>query len=268
MRTWGFGIALLLLVACGWAGDSAEPPDLSDAMKSSATGGSTATEGSHSSHSHGSSDYDFDDGDSFFGDVAGAMVFGMFQVLHGAEYDGETYGLQLPFDAGYVVPFGSDITGITRFSMLPLSTERELCLFGIYLNGGLVDLERGTLPDAATTSASTLGSGLTLRYYFSGTDKVVNPYLTGQAGWAGLDWTYRNPITTPGGKTISEDGLGAAETYAGFGITIGRERAVSGYVEAGFGGMFFFDETQRGFRNDVFDNLGYFGVKAGVSFKF
>jgi hypothetical protein len=129
-------------------------------------------------------------------------------------------------------------------------------------------MKHGSLPDAATDAVWTVGFGAAFRYYFVGPEEAINPYLTAQVGWQGLNWEYRNPIVLGSGETISSDSLSGFDGYGGFGIAFNRDQWFSLYGELGFGGTFFAGETSEGFHNDVFDDYGYFSVKAGLSLKF
>jgi hypothetical protein len=253
MRVWTILCAALLILPGRVLGD--ETPELSDAMKAAASADDTPTTGNRSRRSDDSDD------DSVVGSMIGSMIVDILENLHGVQYGDTEYFWQLPVDAAYVIPLNGDIRGITRFSITPFSVEGERASFGLYFNGGLVGMEHGSLPDAATRSATTIGFGAAFRYYFIRPEKPFNPYVTAQVGWQGLRWEYR-------GGTISNDSLSALDTCLGFGVTFNRDRWFSLYGELGFGGTFFKHQTYEGFHNDVFNNFGYFSVKAGLSLKF
>jgi hypothetical protein len=246
------------------AGESKEP-DLSDAMEKSASGDKTPMEDtrSHKSNDEDYSDTDSEDGGGFFGE----LIFGALTSLHGVHYEERDYVWQIPVDAAYLVPLNGDIQGITRFSIMPLSIEGEHALFGLYFNGGLVNFKNGSLPDAATSGATTLGVGMGFRYYFSGPEKTWSPYLGCSLGWQQLAWSYRHPIVV-GNDTINDDSLSALDTYAGVGVAFRRNRWFSLFGEAGFGGSILSSETDEGFHNDVFDDFAWFAAKLGFSLKF
>lgn len=258
---------LLLLPALSRGSESGGAPELSKAMKAAASGDTTPVGEAQPSKTTSSHDNNYDDDDDFLGSMLADVTVGFLSIFHGAYYQELQCPFHFPFDAEYVAPLQGDIRSITRFSVTPLSVESEKVFFGLYVNGGMVEMEPDTLPDAATSSAWTIGCGASFRYYFIRPDKAVNPYLSTRVGWMSLNWDYRNPVFL-GGGAISSDSLNALDSYIGLGLAFFRNQPFSPYVEVGFGGAFFASETSEGFRNDVFDDHGYLAVKAGLSIKF
>lgn len=271
MRVLSLCLALLLSAVVAFRGEAFES-NLSDAMKQSAgeTDQPVDANDTHS-HSHSSHDSDYTDSDEDDGSFSGFLAkvtVAMLASFHGVYYDDANYFWQIPLDAAYVVPLNGEIQGMTRFSFMPFTVEGEHAAFGLYINGGLVNFKNGSLPDNAAHNANTLGVGAAFRYFFSKAEKKWSPYLTTSVGWQQIAWDYRSPVVTTGGDRIASDALGGLDAYAGFGVAFMRSRRFSLFGEAGFGGIIFDGKTDEGFHNNVFDDFGYFSVKAGLSFKF
>jgi hypothetical protein len=69
-------------------------------------------------------------------------------------------------------------------------------------------------------------------------------------------------------NTARSDGLHGLGVNIGFGITINRKTYLSFFGEVVIGETVFLGDSFEGFTNEIFDNYGYFSVKAGMSFKF
>jgi len=114
---------------------------------------------------------------------------------------------------------------------------------------------------------AVLTGGLTYRRYLNSSRTAISPYVGANLGFEVLVWEYRNPIVS-GGDTIRHDDLSAGQGAVVFGVSTRRDKPLGFFGEVGLGGTLFFSETDQGFKNDVFDNYGFFSVKAGLSFKF
>jgi len=232
---------------------------LSKAMEASASGGGEPL------HSTGS--YEPITAIGIAPDVAVAASTGSGDREPMVSYDKRAYGWQVQLDGVYSIPFSGDIAGIALFSIAPFCLETEYESWGLYLGGGTVDLKSGSLPDRAAKDTWTMAVGLVYRRYLSGAHTFVSPYVTANVGYQLLHWRYRNPIIVDA-DTVRSDGLHGLGGNVGFGITINRKTNLSVFGEVGIGGTVFLGDSFEGFSNDVFDNYGYFSVKAGMSFKF
>ena len=232
---------------------------LSEAMEASASGSKEPLDGSGSSESLGvvfAVVPDDSEGDSG-GSGGGALV----------DYGDTEYRWQVPLDVSYRVPFNGQIEAITMFTVTPFAVEDKRNFFGFYLGGGIVDLESGSLPERAIKDTWTLETGVTYRRYFNDPHVFFSPYFTASVSGQFLVWEYRNAIVVDG-DTVGTDNLAGAGGYAGFGVALQRKKWLNLFAEAGFGGIVFVGETGQSFSNDVFNDFGYFSVKAGLTFKF
>ncbi len=183
------------------------------------------------------------------------------------DYDGREYQWQIPADISYSIPFNGDFRSLTRFTLTPLSLEDEYNFFGLFLAGDIIDLKTGSLPDLAVDNVWMLESGITYRRYLSPPRALFNPYVTVSAASQLLVWSYRTPVIS-GGDTIRSDELEGVGGYVGVGLAVLRNKPLSFFGEVGVGGTVFLDTTLEDFRNNVFNDFGYFSVKAGLSLKF
>jgi hypothetical protein len=260
MKIW----ILLPVVLC--LSGPARGTNLSDAMKASANDDKTPLEKSGSSSSDASKSNN--DDDTYGNSTVPYFGLAIIDNFHGARYKSVQYNYQIPLDAEYVSPFGGVVQSMTRLSATPLSAEGEHAFFGFYVNAGLVDFRSGSLPAQATDLSTTIGFGAEFRCYLTAAERAWSPYWAVRLGWQGLNWDYRNSVVLSDGSTLSSDGLGGLDACTGLGIAWHRNRPVSAYAEAGYGGTTFTQDTWQGFHNDVFKGYAYLSVKAGVSFKF
>ena len=224
-------------------------------MEASAKGDKRDLGGSRSSHSYSSDDTYFSPDES---DGAGFFA---------VSYTEREYRWQLAADMAYSTPFNGAIKRITSFTLTPLAMEDERNYLGVYLGGGAVEFESGSLADVATDDPWMFDIGLTYRRYLNHERTGFSPYITGSLGYELLLWDYRNPIVA-GGETITGDQLGGVQGSVGFGVTTRRDSYLSFFGEVGIGATIFCETTGEGFDNDVFDDFGFFTVKAGLSLKF
>jgi hypothetical protein len=235
---------------------------LSQAMQASASGSREPLHGSGGGEPHTSVDVDVNANTS-----ASSSLDGLFGGIALVSYDDRNYLYQLPVDVAYSVPFNGQIQSLTRFTITPVSFETEHNFLGFFLSGDIVDLKAGSLPDRAINDTWMFELGLAYRYYFTPAHAFVSPYVSVNAALQSLQWDYRNPVNVNGSQ-ITSDSLNGVGGYAGFGVAFNRNSHLSFFGEAGFGGTLFQGQTTQGFNNDVFDNFGYFTVKAGLSIKF
>ena len=218
--------------------------------------------GSGSSQTYTSVNVDANASTSSSGDGGGGV--GGFALV---SYDNRDYGYQLPVDVAYSVPFNGQILSLTRFTLTPVSFETEHNFLGLFISGDIVDLKSGSLPDQAIKNTWMFELGLAYRYYLTPAHAFVSPYISLNGALQSLQWDYRNPVYV-NDNTITSDSLTGVGGYAGLGVAFNRNSHLSFFGEAGFGGTVFQAQTTQGFNNDVFDNFGYFSVKAGLSIKF
>ncbi|MEY2409988.1 MAG: hypothetical protein QOF48_2658 [Verrucomicrobiota bacterium] len=185
----------------------------------------------------------------------------------GVSYDNSEYAWQVPVDVSYSIPFHSDIQGITHFTLTPVSFEDDQNFFALLVGGAIVDLKSGTLPAAGIERPWMLEAGLGYRHYLNSSRQAFSPYIAGSIEYALLGWDYRHSIVA-GGDRIRADALNGAEGSVAFGISTRRDSHFSVFSEVGVGGTVFFGPTREGFSNDVFNNFGFFFIKAGLSVKF
>jgi len=246
----------LLLSGCLFSHESeSRGVKLSEAMESSAKGDQRDLGGSSSG------------GDSSTEDTVTSSALADSTGVFGANYDETEYVWQVLADVTYSTPFNGDIQGITHFTLTPICLEDERNFFGLYLGGAAVKLKSGSLPDLGTKDPWMLEAGLTYRRYLNSSRNAFSPYVGGNLGYQLLLWDYRNPIVT-GGETIKHDALCAGQGSVVFGVSTRRDKSLNVFGEVGLGGTLFFSATEQGFENDVFDDYGFFSVKAGLSLKF
>ncbi len=234
---------------------------LSNAMHASASGSKEPLAGSSSSSYH------YADGAPAV--TAGGAGFGGAAAggSSSLDYGDGDYQFQALLDAGYQVPFGGDIKAIEPITATPLSFEYKNNFVGLDLGGAAVKLKPGSLPDQAITDPVMLRAGFVFRHYVNGPHTFLSPYLSAGLDYQFFMWNYRNPVQA-GTDTITADDLQGVTGYAGLGLAIARNKRLSVFGEADIGGTAFAPQTDQGFNNDVFDNFGYLGVKAGLSLKF
>lgn len=225
-------------------------------MNASATGDRHDLGGSSSGGGH-SSDVD----------VAVSGSSGDSTGFAGTSYDKREYNWQILADVSYSTPFNSDIESITHFTLMPFCLEDERNFLGAYVGGATVEFKSGSLPDNATKNPWMFEVGLAYRRYLNSSRTAISPYIGANLGFDLLLWDYRNLIVS-GGDTIKRDALGAGQGAVVFGVSTRRDKPLGFFGEVGLGGTLFFTKTGEGFENDVFDNYGFFSVKAGLSFKF
>lgn len=166
-----------------------------------------------------------------------------------------------------VFPIGHDIRSITRLEIVPLGGQDEENYFGLYLGGGKVEFESGSLVDLATTDAWMYDIGLIGRHYFTPPKTFISPYFTGGVYGQILHWDYRTPLNY-NGEIIHSDNVCGGGGFVGFGLVMARKELFSAFCEARLGATLFDDATMQGFYNDLFSSYGYVSVRAGVSIGF
>lgn len=194
-----------------------------------------------------------------------------------AEASDETPGLDLDRDSlrGFVMsaaveevfPIAHDIRSITRLEIVPLGGQDEENYFGLYLGGGEVEFESGSLVDLATTDAWLYDIGVIGRHYFTPPKTFFSPYVTGGIYGQILHWDYRTPLNY-NGEIIHSDNVCGGGGFVGFGLVMARKELFSAFCEARLGATFFDDATMQGFYNDLFSSYAYVSVRAGVSIGF
>ncbi len=231
---------------------------LSQAMQASASGSREPLHGSGSGESHPSVDVDIN---------AGASASDGGMAVLGAGPGDSDFSWQVPVDVAYSVPFNGQFQSLTRFTLTPLCVENDRCSLGLFVSGDIVDLKSGSLAASAIDDTWMLESGISARLYFNRAHAFFSPYFSANLAYQVLFWNYRNPVYV-NGEQVQADAVEGMGGYAGLGLAINRNSHLSFFGEAGFGGTVFVDQTVQGFNNDVFDNFGYFTVKAGLCVKF
>ncbi|HLP75292.1 MAG TPA: hypothetical protein VK327_00100 [Candidatus Paceibacterota bacterium] len=262
MRVLASSITVAAIIFAGCSVHESTRGNLSDAMEASASGGG----GSRSDARDSSSSV----GSEIIGSVLNGMVSSAADSGGASgmvDYESREFDWQIPIDAAYLRPLNGDIESIYRFTVTPVAVENKRNFFGVYLGGGGVGFKRDSLADRATDDAFALEIGLTYRRYLNDPHAFLSPYVVASAGWQPLFWHYRNAVVS-GDETVTDDLLHGVTGYAGAGVAIWRRHALSLFGEAGFGGTVFVNTTGQGFHNDVFDDFGYFAVKAGLAVKF
>lgn len=239
-------------------GNDSRGVNLSDAMQASASGDRHDLGGSNSYHSQSQANVDVQ--------VSGGTVGGGAGFTS-VSYDKSEYDWQALADVSYAAPLNSDFLGLTHFTLTPLAIEDERNFLGLYVGGAAVEFKPGSLPDNAVDRAWMLESGLTYRRYLNSSRIALSPYVSVNAGFLLLNWSYHNPVYA-GGDTIQSDSLYGAEGTLALGLSTRRDSRLSFFGEVGIGGTAFNDTTTEGFNNDVFHDFGFLSVKAGLSLKF
>jgi len=175
--------------------------------------------------------------------------------------------IQMLLDVGYSVPFNGQFKSITRYTFQGCFENDRFC-GGVYASIDPVEMKSGTLAADAVKNTIMLELGFSGRYYLNPAHAFISPYFSANLGAQYLFWDYRHPVYTSDGDKITSDSLPAVGGYAGFGIAFWRNSHVNLFAEAGFGGTAFLSQTKEGFENDVFDDFGYFSVRAGLGVKF
>lgn len=258
------GLLLLLVALLLLAGCSSRPTrgDLSEAMHASATGtgGSDRDAGRSSRPASG--------GSTFFDERArtDSSRYRDQSSLRADDLWDEAFW-HIPVDFTYLMPLNSDIRGIGRFAITPIGFADWRNFAGVYIGGGWVNLKHGSLPDRAISNARMLEIGASYRRYFNDSHVFLSPYIAANLAWQPLFWDYRNTIVVDDAR-IHSDWVHGINAYTGLGVATERSHRLSFFGEAGFGGIVYGNTTREGFRNDVFDDFLYFGVKAGITWQF
>ena len=241
---------------------------LSGAMKASASGSTQPVHGSGYWESHRDTHVDTD---------VNVAVAAASSSSSSSSSSGNSSGtgkslfdegrIQMLLDVGYSVPFNGQFESITRYTFQGCFENDHFC-GGVYASFDPVEMKSGTLAAEAVKNTIMLELGFSGRYYLTPAHAFISPYFSANLGAQYLFWDYRNPVYTSDGNKITSDSLPAVGGYAGFGIAFWRNSHVNLFAEAGFGGTAFLSQTKEGFENDVFDDFGYFSIRAGLGFKF
>lgn len=151
-----------------------------------------------------------------------------------------------------------------------ISLEWELgdCnAFGMFLGGGVLELEAGSAADRLASRPSFLELGFTGRRYFTPAHVFLRPYVTAGFGILSIAWEYRTPMES-GEDRVHFDSLEGLDGYAGGGLSIRLAKRLSVSAEAVAGGVAFLGKTNRELNNTAFDSFGYVGVKAEARLAF
>jgi len=232
---------------------------LSQAMHASATGSTEPLHGSGSSPSH-----------SYYNpgpDTAVVAGSGSGAAAGDSIFDTRNFSMVVPLDVAYSIPFGGEFRSFTRFTLTPICLETDRGNFGIFVAGDIVDLKPNTLAASAVENTWMFELGFSGRIYLNPAHAFVSPYFSGNLASQVLFWDYRNPVFI-NGQEVKSDTLPGLGAYAGFGVAFNRNEPLSFFLETGFGGTVFVDQTGQGFGNDVFHDFGYFSVKGGLCIKF
>lgn len=187
-------------------------------------------------------------------------------AVHESGDRGAGGGLAISLSGEQLIPFENNIRSISRVA-LNLGVEAEHHYFGLSMGAGDVEFRPGSLPDLATDDSWTFDLGLIYRLYFTEPHTFLSPYLTAGLYAQALRWDYRTPVII-GGELISSDAVGGGGGFIGVGTIIERGEFFSVFGEVRVGQTWFDSDTSEGFRNNVFDDHGYYSFTVGLSLKF
>jgi hypothetical protein len=138
---------------------------------------------------------------------------------------------------------------------------------GLRLGGGAFQLPRGSFGDMIAHQPYVTELGVLWRHSFTAQKAFLQPYITVNFSALWMFWDYRQPQTTDSGF-VTRDFLQGFGGYAGLGLSVRMHRRLSLFAELGVGDVGFYDSTFEGFKNTMFGNFGYAGVKGGLSVAF
>ncbi len=233
--------------------------NLSDAMHAAATGNQPPLNTGESRRIHSSFSPVESGGASVMATTSGTAA-------SDARSGESVEGVVISLSGEQLIPFENYIRGSSRVA-LNLGLEEEFYYLGLSAGVGDVQFRSGTLPDLATEDSWTFDLGLVGRVYFTEPHTFISPYLTAGIYGQALRWEYRTPVIT-GGDVISSDAVAGGGGFIGAGLTMERGEFFSVFGEVRVGQTWFESETAEGFRNNVFDDHGYYSFALGLSFKF
>lgn len=154
-------------------------------------------------------------------------------------------------------------TGAT-LSLLYAPTDEDS--FGLFGGIGAVQLVPGSAADQMVHEPIYLEGGIVARHYFTPSHVFLRLYITLNAAYFYMSWSYRTPIPVYNG-TIDADTADGIEAYAGLGLSARLHERLKLFGELTGGGVAVLDQTEAGFDNPL-GSFGYVGAKAGLSFSF
>jgi len=257
------GAVAILLTGCFGGSSTTRGVPLSEAMAASASGSSANLADKSTHHDSGRTD-------TYAIDLSGEVKTPETHDSPDLSLDRDSLSLRgfvISAAVEEVFPIGNDIRSITRLEVVPLGGQEEDYYFGLYLGGGDVEFESGSLVDRAITDARMYDIGLVGRHYFTPPKTFLSPYVAGGIYGQILHWNYRTPLNYDGDIIHSDDILGGGG-YIGFGLAMARKEILSVFCEARLGATFYDDATMQGFYNDMFRDYAYVSLRAGVSIGF
>lgn len=179
----------------------------------------------------------------------------------------EIGGFNLEAGLDYRRAFGDDYSS---YGQLKLSLERafgERNAASVFVSAGLLELEEGSRVRAAANTPLVLGFGVGFRHYLTRQHTFLRPYFTADVSFLWMTWGYKEDQQS-GGETVSSDSLEGMDAYVGMGFLVGSNKRVNLFGEIGAGGVAFLGTTDRELKNELFNDFGYVGMKAGLRFRF
>ena len=163
--------------------------------------------------------------------------------------------------------FGGDYSSLSEVRIGVEFFEGRHVGFGMFAVAGVLELEEGSAVRAVAHTPLILGWGIGGHYHFTPRKTFLRPYVIASLSWLWMNWSYREDVST-GGETVDSDSKQGLDGYAGVGLLVGSNKRLNLFGEIGAGGVVFYGTTEHEVNNDLFDDFGYVGVKAGLRIRF
>jgi hypothetical protein len=183
-------------------------------------------------------------------------------------YEIEADSLKFEFFGDYRRILNGDYMSLPGGGVAAVFAATDFDSFGLSLEGGAVQLARGSTADINVANPVFLQAGLVARHYFTPSHVLLRPYVTLNANYFWMAWGYRTPITLDDGSTLSTDSVEGIDASASVGLCVRLHRHMNLFGEFCGGGAAVLSQTEAGVDNNFMGSFGYLGVKAGLSFVF
>lgn len=122
----------------------------------------------------------------------------------------------------------------------------------LYIGLGFADIDESELLDNAISGSVTFYSlGVRIKQYTTPLYHPVGHYFVGGLAYTSMNWKYNNEIFADG-DTIQYDGIAGLEAFFGMGFHLAQTRNTQIGLEVLPTVIWWSDETNEGFDNDVF----------------
>ncbi len=162
---------------------------------------------------------------------------------------------------------GDAISHMYQFGITASFDFDDYHRLGTFLNFGSVHMEPGSLADAASVKARTIGCGLRYDGYLLPPQAALRPYLGCGFSYNHLYWNLAHPLSD-GLDEIRWDSIDYMRFFATLGISLVPTSQIFLQAEANADAYLFGVTTGQGFHNDVFNNTSGFSYTFAIGFRF